>query len=122
MGLAGMYFVFFPIQKVHMAIWLRIWFRFRTWLGYKVFQMRGFWLLVLWIGFNDVLPVALGWRDGVGHWAHLGGFICGFVLALGLLMSRQISAFGNDIVSVALGKRAWTLVGRPSAHLAPPTA
>jgi membrane associated rhomboid family serine protease len=114
MGLAGMYFVLFPVQKVHMAIWLRLWFFYLTWMGCKVFRMRGFWLLLLWIGYNDVLPVVFGWEDGVSHWAHLGGFLVGVALALGLLVSRQISAHGNDILSVVLGRRAWALVGRPA--------
>jgi membrane associated rhomboid family serine protease len=76
--------------------------------------MRGIWLLALWLGYNDVLPVALGWdHDGVGHWAHLGGFITGFGLALGMLIARQASAHGNDIISLALGKRAWAIIGKP---------
>src|SRR5205085_5247629 len=48
MGLAGMYFVFFPVQHVHMAFWFRLRFLRIFWL--KLFRMRGFWLLVMWVG------------------------------------------------------------------------
>jgi membrane associated rhomboid family serine protease len=111
MGLAGMYIVFFPVQRVHMAIWFRFWF----WLRYKLFTMRGFWLLVLWIGFNDLLPMVFKSEDDVAHWAHLGGFVLGVVTALILLLSRQVTAGGSDLLSVTLGKRAWKLLGRPAS-------
>jgi len=38
MGLAGMYFVFFPVQKVHMLIWIRFGI---LRMFYKVFRMTG---------------------------------------------------------------------------------
>ena len=108
MGLAGMYFIFFPVQKVFMIAWVR-----PIILFYKVFRMRGFWLLVGWIAINDLLPMALGSRDFVAHWAHLGGFVFGMAVAMLLLMSRQVSARGSDLLTVILGRRAWALVGRP---------
>jgi membrane associated rhomboid family serine protease len=110
MGLAGAYFVFFPVQRVFMVIWLRIFYFFLRW---KVFRMRGFWLLVFWVGLNDVLPTVLQSRDHVAHWAHLGGFAFGAILALALLTFRLINAHGADILSVALGKHAWPILGKP---------
>jgi membrane associated rhomboid family serine protease len=62
MGLAGMYFVFFPVQKVRMAIWFRGGILTGWQVIYKVFSMRGFWLLVLWVG----LPWRLHVRRGAG--------------------------------------------------------
>ena len=127
MGLAGMYFVFFPVQHVHMAFWLRIHWRLGVWL--KIFRMRGFWLLVLWVGFNDVLPVAMHkynhgieQSDGVAHWAHLGGFISGMVIAIALLISRLATARGSDLISFTLGKAAWPLLGKPHTNLEAPIA
>jgi membrane associated rhomboid family serine protease len=130
MGLAGMYLVLFPVQRVHMAFWIGV----RVWAWFILFRMRGFWLLVLWLAFNDLLPMALaagrrssgdggaggGSFDGVAHWAHLGGFLTGVVIALGLLVSRLSSARGGDILSVAFGRHAWPLLGKPSQHLEAP--
>lgn len=119
MGLAGMYFVLFPVQRMHMAIWLRLWFLFlyrpiTLFFGYKTWRMRGFWLLLLWVGFNDILPTVMASKaDHVAHWAHLGGFMTGIVVALGLLFTRQVHAHGGDILSVTLGQKAWALIGRP---------
>jgi membrane associated rhomboid family serine protease len=130
MGLAGMYFVFFPVQRVHVAIWIRpvmfflllgpfalvlirVMFLLRRCL-YKVFTMRGFWLLVLWVGLNDVLPVAMGHQDQTAHWAHLGGFVFGVIFALALLLTHQVNGRGADLITVSLGKHAWKLIGKPS--------
>jgi membrane associated rhomboid family serine protease/pSer/pThr/pTyr-binding forkhead associated (FHA) protein len=113
MGLAGMYFVLFPIQRVHMVAWIRMGILTGWRCFYKLFRMHGFWLLVLWVGYHDLLPMIFNFQDNVGHWAHVGGFVVGAGLCLGLLLSRQTSAHGNDILSVALGRRAWALVGKP---------
>ena len=125
MGLAGMYLVFFPVQRVHMVIWCRWWlvffpavFQVGFACGYKTFAWRGFWLLVLWILWNDVLPVAIGWNDEVSHWAHLGGFVTGAALAALLLITRQADAHRGDLLSVVLGRYAWWLLGRPGAKAA----
>jgi len=110
MGLAGMYLVFFPVHRVHMAFWWRFW-----WFSpprIKIWAMRGFWVLGFYIAF-DVLGTFLQSRDGVAHWAHLGGFIAGILIALGLLVARAQDARHNDLLSVMLGKAAWPLIGKP---------
>jgi membrane associated rhomboid family serine protease len=116
MGLAGMYFVFFPTQKVHMAIWFRGGWITRFQCFYKLFQMRGFWLLVMWILWNDVLWMVieheLGVSGGVAHWAHVGGFAAGVLLAVVALVSRQAKTFGGDLISLALGRHAGGLVAQ----------
>jgi membrane associated rhomboid family serine protease len=120
MGLAGMYFVLFPIQRVHMAFWIRL----GLWFFYlKMFRMRGFWLLVLWIGFNDILPMAFPSKhDHVAHWAHLGGFLFGMAIAIGLLAGRLATARGGDLLSVLLGRYAWPMLGKPNQNLEAPIA
>jgi len=120
MGLAGMYLIFFPVQKVFMVIWFRI-----PLIVYamKVFTMRGFWMLVLWVAWNDVWPTLRAAisphraaSDHVAHWAHLGGFMGGILIAFALLVTRLVNARGADLLSVSLGKRAWALVGKPTTR------
>lgn len=103
MGLAGMYFVFFPLHKVHMAIWFRGWLLTGFRVPYKLWRMPGVWLLLLWIGINDLLPMMLGSADHTAHWAHLGGFASGVVIALGLMVSRQVDANGTDLPDDGVG-------------------
>lgn len=107
MGLAGMYFVLFPVQHVHMAIWLR--FFWKLWL--KMFAVRGFWVLLFYIS-QDILFSSLGAETGTAHWAHLGGFIAGMTIATMLLVLRIVNVQG-DLLSVTLGRHAWPLLGRP---------
>lgn len=112
-GLAGMYFILFPVQRVRMLAFVNLWLLTAFLCLTKAFWIRGFWLLLLWFVWGDVVPVVFGWDDGTAHWAHLGGFVVGMVTALGLLFTRQIYARG-DILSMALGKKAWIFVGKPS--------
>jgi membrane associated rhomboid family serine protease len=122
-GLAGMYFILFPVQRVRMVAFLNLWLLTAFCCLTKPFWIRGFWLLLLWFVWGDVIPVVFGWHDDTAHWAHLGGFIAGMVAALLLLLTRQVYARG-DIFSVSMGRRAWWLVGKPSRYTkpAPPAA
>ena len=117
MGLAGMYLVLFPAYRVHVAIWLRLGLFTGFKLGWKLFAVRGFWVVLFYIAF-DIIATLLGAEDGVAHWAHLGGFIAGAVIAISLLLTRVIHAHGGDLISVLLGKRAWALLGKPARYAA----
>jgi hypothetical protein len=55
-----------------------------------------------------------GLSSGVAHWAHIGGFLAGMTLGLGVLFSRFFNTHGGDVLSVTLGKHAWPLIGKPS--------
>jgi membrane associated rhomboid family serine protease/pSer/pThr/pTyr-binding forkhead associated (FHA) protein len=112
MGLAGMYLVLFPIHRIYMCVWYRVGIYGAFQLLTKIWPVRGFWVVLFYISF-DVLATLFGTKDGVGHWAHLGGFFAGIAVALLLLMARQVNARGGDLISVTLGKHAWALVGRP---------
>jgi membrane associated rhomboid family serine protease/DNA-directed RNA polymerase subunit RPC12/RpoP len=112
MGMAGMFLVMFPVNHIHVAAWIRPVFVFYPRLFLKMYTMRGFWFVLLFIGF-DVWATWKGGDGGVAHWAHLGGFIAGVVAALTLLVTRLANARGADILSMMLGQRAWAIVGRP---------
>jgi membrane associated rhomboid family serine protease len=118
MGLAGMYFVLFPVHRIFLVIWFRftLWIFVPIWwtrVFYKIWAIRGFWVVLTFISF-DVLATVLGSSDSVAHWAHLGGFIAGMFIALALLLARQIDANGGDLITVLLGRRAWALIGKPA--------
>ncbi len=112
MGLAGMYLVLFPVQKVHMIAWLGVMRLITFYQG--IFTVRGFWV-VLWYIAWDVFYVLLNVQDNVAYWAHIGGFCAGVIVAVLLLITRMVNARGADVFSVALGRGAWMIVGRPRA-------
>jgi membrane associated rhomboid family serine protease len=115
MGLAGVYFILLPASRVHMIAWLRLGFLtgFRRFTKY--FVVRGYAVLLFYVAF-DVAATAFAWRDGTAHWAHLGGFICGAILAIVLLLTRQLNMRGADMISVLLGRHAWKLLGTPAQN------
>lgn len=114
MGLAGMYLVLFPLHRLYMAGWWRWGLLVGFKLSYRFFAVRGFWVLLCYIGL-DILMASLRAQDGVAHWAHIGGFIGGIVLAMILLTARQIYS-GGDLLSLCLGQYAWALIGTPHRH------
>jgi membrane associated rhomboid family serine protease len=121
-GLAGMYLVFFPVQRIRMIAYMNLWVFTAFQCLSILFWIRGFWLLPLMFIWNDLVPVLVKDQDNIGHFAHLGGFGSGILLAVALLLARQAKARG-DILSVVLGKRAWPLVGKPTRlSQSPPAA
>jgi hypothetical protein len=110
-----MYLVLFPVHKVYMAFWMRLGILtgFKRWT--KIWPVRGFWVVLFFISF-DILYTALGVHDHTAHWAHLGGFIAGISIALLLLLTRLVNARGGDLLSVTLGRHAWSLLGKPSSR------
>jgi hypothetical protein len=92
-------------------MWVRV--RWRTY--FKIFTLRGFWVLLIYFAYDVLMQaVSRGEGGGVAHWAHIGGFTAGMVLALGILLSRQFNCRGADLLSVTLGRHAWPLIGKPS--------
>ena len=121
MGLAGMYLILFPAHRVYCAIWLHLYSRlFRTiFFGLKILKMRGFWVLGVYFLYDilmQVLETKVFHKEGggVAHWAHIGGFVVGMIVAMGILLSRMFNCRGGDLLSVVLGKGAWPLIGKPS--------
>jgi membrane associated rhomboid family serine protease len=132
MGLAGMYLILFPIHRVFCAMWFRLWLHVRVFYGYKIFAMRGFWVLLIYFGYDVLMNILNKYvfqsdtGGGVAHWAHIGGFSAGMILGLLVLASRMFNTHGGDLLSVTMGRYAWPLIGKPSrwntaaAPIAPP--
>jgi membrane associated rhomboid family serine protease len=112
MGMAGAYLLLFPIHKIYMVIWMRWGLVAGFHLSFKCFAVRGFWVVLFYIMF-DIVAVSLTLDDGTAHWAHIGGLIWGFALALILLTARAVYS-GSDMLSLILGKYAWPLIGTPA--------
>ena len=84
MGLAGAYLWVFPYSTICVL--------HRTWgfgWGLCVSEWQARWVVLLYFAF-DLLGAFLIREDGVGHFAHLGGFGAGFLLVL-LLRTRRDS-------------------------------
>ena len=73
-GLMGAFLVRFPTTKIEMGYLL--FFRF-----YK-FKMAAYWLLPLWLLTEILSGTVSGQSSGVAHWAHVGGFAFGALIAV----------------------------------------
>jgi membrane associated rhomboid family serine protease len=78
-GLMGAFLVRFPTTKIEMG-WLLM-FRF-----YR-FKMAAYWLLPLWLLQEVFYGSIFGQTSGVAHWAHVGGFVFGALIALAVRKS-----------------------------------
>jgi membrane associated rhomboid family serine protease len=79
-GMVGMYLVFFPENAISCMFFL-LWHPIR-------FTVRSFWVILLWFAF-DILGAAYG-GGGVAYFAHIGGFVAGFGLAILLLQAKLV--------------------------------
>jgi membrane associated rhomboid family serine protease len=79
-GLMGAFLVRFPTTKIEMG-WLLM-FRF-----YR-FKAAAYWLLPLWLLMEVFYGSLFGQTSGVAHWAHIGGFVFGGLIALGVRASK----------------------------------
>jgi membrane associated rhomboid family serine protease len=78
-GLMGAFLVRFPTTKIEMG-WLLM-FRF-----YR-FKMAAYWLLPLWLLTEIFYGSMFGQMSGVAHWAHVGGFVFGALIAVAVRKS-----------------------------------
>jgi len=79
-GIVGMYLVFFPENSISCLIF--IFFRPFT------FSVSGYWLILLWFIFD--LWGAVSGSSGVAYFAHIGGFLGGFGLAVLMLKNKWV--------------------------------
>jgi membrane associated rhomboid family serine protease len=89
-GIVGMYLVFFPTNDIDCAFGGVIMMRP---FG-KTFSVSGYWIILMYLVF-DIIGVILG-GQGVGYWAHLGGFAAGVVLALLLLKLKMVTMWDDE--------------------------
>ena len=80
-GLMGAFLMRFPKMKIRM-----MWFFDLGLFPFCRFWMRAYWLLPIWVLME--IDYGMGPRDGIGHWAHVGGFLFGGIAAVALRYSR----------------------------------
>jgi membrane associated rhomboid family serine protease len=73
-GLMGAFLVRFPTTKIEMGY--LFFYRF-----YR-FKMAAYWLLPLWLLTEILYGTVFGQSSGVAHWAHVGGFAFGALIAV----------------------------------------
>jgi membrane associated rhomboid family serine protease len=75
-GLMGAFLVRFPTTKIEMGY--LFFYRF-----YR-FKMAAYWLLPVWLLTEIFYGSVFGQYSGTAHWAHVGGFVFGALIAVGV--------------------------------------
>lgn len=79
-GIVGAYFVLYPFNSIKCFVWFIAYVR--------RFSIAGFWIILLWIVLN-VLAVITKYMASA-YFAHIGGFVCGAIIAIVLLKSKLV--------------------------------
>jgi len=79
-GLMGAFLVRFPTMKIRM-----MWFFDLGLFPFSRFWIRAYWILPAWALLE--INYGTGPSDGIGHWAHVGGFLFGGFAAVALRYS-----------------------------------
>ena len=74
MGVTGAYLYFFPFSQISIAYWFRF--------SWGVNDVDARWVVLLYVGMDILFGVFLRGADGVGHFAHLGGFATGLLMCV----------------------------------------
>ena len=85
MGLAGAYLYLFPYAPIRL-VWF-LWFFLIPRFGIMEWQAR--WVILYFVGLDVFNGILMGGGDGVGHFAHLGGAVAGFLAVWLLRMPRD---------------------------------
>ena len=96
-GLMGAFLVRFPKMKIRM-----MWFFDLGLFPFSRFWMRAYWVLPIWV--LTEINYGMGRGDGIGHWAHVGGFLFGGIAAVAL----RYSGLEHTLNQAIEGKVAWT--------------
>jgi hypothetical protein len=79
-GLMGAFLMRFPKMKIRM-----MWFFDLGLFPFSRFWLRAYWLLPIWVLLE--INYGMGPGDGIGHWAHVGGFLFGGIAAVAIRYS-----------------------------------
>ncbi len=94
-ALMGAFLVRFPTMKIEMAwVWFFL-FRVRV----RRFKVAAYWLLPFWLLTEIFYGTIFGESTGVAHWAHVGGFAFGVVVAMSMRFSGLESKLDKAIES-----------------------
>jgi len=94
-GVTGAYLALFPLARVTVVVWFFI---------ITFLELPSLLVILFSVGW-DVFSQFLGAGGNVAYTAHLAGYLYGFALGMGLLLSRLLSREPYDMLSLIEQKR-----------------
>lgn len=86
-GIIGAYFVLYPYNSIKCFFWFLAYVRW--------FSIAGFWIILLRVAL-DIVGAISGYTEGAAYFAHIGGFVCGVILAIILVISKLVTRDSMD--------------------------
>lgn len=113
-GVVGMFLVFFPLNDMQLLFtffpFLPLTLGIRA--GFRTCTISSFWMILVWLGF-DIFGAVKG-GQGVGYFAHLGGFFSGVIIAIVLLKLKAVTMERDELSLLQiLGGQRWSDVHQP---------
>jgi membrane associated rhomboid family serine protease len=104
-ALMGAFLIRFPKTKIEVSLVLGLRSLANLSLGKGIrFKAASYWLLPMWLLMEVLSGSLLGHSSGVAHWAHVGGFVFGAAVALGL----KYSGLEHQANAAIEAKVTWT--------------
>jgi membrane associated rhomboid family serine protease len=104
-ALMGAFLIRFPKTKIEVALVLGLRSLSNLALGKGIrFKAASYWLLPMWLLMEILSGSLLGQYSRVAHWAHVGGFVFGAAVALGL----RYSGLEHQANAAIEAKVTWT--------------
>lgn len=98
-GVVGMFLVWYPLNSISCFY---MWGIIPT-LG-SSFSLSSYWMILFWLAF-DIWGATTS-AGGTAYWAHIGGFVIGFVLAIALLKTGLVEMDEDEKSLLAAIKEA----------------
>ncbi len=100
---------------------VNFWYWYWYWMGTT--QIKALWVAIFYVGmdvFGGMLSAATAAQGGVGHFAHIGGFICGLIWAFALRLPEEAADDDarDDARRLAASGSFALAAGALEAHLA----
>ena len=83
-GVLGAYFLLFPTSQIRTVVW----FIFITIIYLPAYLLIGIWVFMQF--FSGLASLGGSFAGGVAYWAHIGGFVAGFLIVAAFLGVSQV--------------------------------
>lgn len=113
-ALMGAFLMRFPTTKIEVAVILGIRSLTNLALGKGLrFSAKAYWLLPLWLLMEVFSGAIFGQASGVAHWAHVGGFVFGMIVAVAI-RKTGLEARANEAIEKKVSWSADPLIAQAS--------
>ncbi len=95
-GIIGMSLVLFPVARLNIIGLL--------WFSLFKASVKSYWIILFYFLLSDIGGVFSG-GDAIAHWAHLGGFVAGAMLAVYMLRKDKVTSYHSSLLDLWFNRK-----------------